>query len=199
MKLLKPWLISAVLLLSSLTVAAEELKVLIMPLEVKGSYHPVNEDQLSEFLKADIEKLGSTFSAEISEQKSYFMMPDSEIAKAAKAAGADFVLYGDVTFRKDTTTLGGSTSAANPGSGVPMSQGQERYQISIAGMGHAYLYDVAKGEIVARESELMLENETIGTLLVDGTASKAEKEAGQRCVQDLATRVVKKLAPQLKK
>ena len=186
--LLKLWLVSAVLLLISLTVVAEELKVLIMPLEVKGSYHPMNEDKLSEFLKADIEKLNPDFTAQISEQKSYFMMPESEMAKAAK-----------VTFRKDTTTLSGSTSAANPGSGIPMSQGQERYQISIAGMGHVYLFDVAKGEVVARESELMLENETIGTLLVDGTANKAEKEAGQRCVQDLATRVVKKIAPQLKK
>jgi hypothetical protein len=195
-------LIIAALLLSIVTQASAEEKktLLILPLEMRGTYRPVEQEQLTELLVTEIGKIAPNLNVTVYSEKTYMMSPE-EATRLGKAEGADYVLYGDTQFRKDlkAAKLTGLNAEGYPGgSGVPMGYAG-RYMLTVSGVGHGKLVEVASGQLIAERPEILLESEYTGAVEGGAVMEKLEKNLVNRCVHQFSQHLVEKLKEEVKK
>jgi len=192
-------LMSVLFLTSYPTLAQEPQKLLLLPLEIKGNYRPIQQDALSELLVDNIKKAAPHVSTTVYEEKTYMMSP-KEAARLGKMAGANFVLYGDLSFRKDVkaASLTGANTEGYPG-GSGIKQGfAGRYMVTVAGVGHGKLVDVASGKIIAERPELLLQNEYTGAVKGGAKMEALEQKLADQCVRQFAKHLVEKIQEEVK-
>lgn len=175
-------------------------KLLLIPFDLGGTYRPVSSEEFSDLIRQSLAKVAPGLEVVLS-QESAFMMTPEKAARLGKAAGADYVLYGDMRFRKD---LKGASVTGGPPEGYPGGSGIQqgfsaRYLLTISGIGHGRLVDVATAELIAERPELLLESEYTGA--PDGSAAMEtmEKRLAGSCVGQMADHLVSRLKQQATK
>jgi hypothetical protein len=183
------------LLSTSLTsLAQEEKSLLILPLEMKGTYRPIESAELSSMLKTNIESVAPKVSVSIYDQKTYMMSPE-EASRIGKAAGADYVLYGDARFRKEVkgAKLTGVNTEGYPG-GSGIRQGYaSRYMVTVAAVGHGKLVDVATGKLISEQPELLLESEYTGAAKGGSRMEQLEQKLANTCIHQFTKHLIEKM------
>ncbi len=173
--------------------------LLILPLEVRGSYQPFSKAELAEALEKQIEKIAPNFEVEIFESYAALLGP-ADAARYGRDNGADFVLYGDMRFNREskvTSMTGGAPPDYPGGSGIPAGFSQ-RYMVTVAGVAHARIVDSKSGEIVAEQPEMVFETEMTGGSKDGPVMQKVEERLAQQCLYDLSKRLVEHLQQEIR-
>lgn len=184
-------LITLVLLLMSPGLAQEKRTLLLLPFEISGNFRPVSQDSLSTLLQAALAKKGPMLQVSLSDQRLRMMSPE-EAARIGKEAGVQYVLYGDIRFRKELkgASLTGVNTEGYPG-GTGVKQGfADRYMLTLAAVGHGRVVDVATGQIVLERPEILLESEYTGALDGSSRMEKLENSLAERCIQQFCDHLV---------
>lgn len=192
--------LTGLLLLASAAGAQEKRTLLLIPFEMGGTYFPIQQADFTNLLEKSIEQVAPNVSVTVHSQKAYMLSPE-EATRIGKDAGVDLVLYGDVRFRKEVkgaSVTGGAPEGYPGGSGV--NQGfSGRMMVTVAGIGHGKLVDVAKGELIAERPELLMESEYTGAPEGSATMETLEKKLARSCVDQMSGHLIESLKRDAKK
>lgn len=193
----------AVVLIAAVTPAwsQQNRTLLLVPFEMRGTYQPISQNELSNLLKKYIEETAPHVTVKIA--SSGAAMIDAKLAsRLGKQAGTDFVLFGDLRFRKDlkAASLSGSQPDGYPGgSGIPMGHTM-RYSLTIAGVAHGSLVGTASEELfVDDEPQLLLESEMTGAVKDGPKMQELEKRLVDSCVHQVSRGLVEAMDESAKK
>ena len=186
----------ALLLLLLLLVApgwAQEKTLLIVPLEIKGTYRPFSQDEMTTLLKQQVEKLAPDVKVMVLDS-SPSMLSASDAARLGRDAGAGAVFYGDVRFKSEAkaSSMTGGQPEGYPGGGIPAGF-SSRYLVSVMGVAHGNLIDSATGELLAEAPVMFLENEMTGGTKDGPAMQEVEKKLATSCAKEIAHSLVKHL------
>ncbi len=179
---------------------SEEVTLLLIPFEVQGNYQPVTSDEVIESFKTALSKATKPeISVKVYDQKTYYLGPE-EAARLGKEAGANYVLYGDIRYRKDEKVahLTGMNQEGYPGGSGGRTGFDSRYMVMIAAVGHGKLVDVASGELVAERPELLMESEYTGAVKGGSEMEKLEDKLAHRCLVEFTQHLLEKLKEEAK-
>lgn len=178
---------------------AQEKTLLLIPLEMKGTYLPLTETELAAILKKEIEQVAPDLKVTVDDSDPTILGP-KDAARVGQAAGTTAVFYGNVRFRKEAKamSLTGAPPEGYPGGGIATSS-QMRYLVTVAGVAHGYLVDSASGTVLADQPELFFESEATGGALDGELMQELERTLADKCIRELSERLVEHMKAQTDK
>jgi hypothetical protein len=164
---------------------AQQKTLLLIPFEMKGTYQPVGQAELTEILKAQIERVAPDMQVKLGSPAA--MLDPEQAARMGVQAGTDLVLFGDVRFRTEATavSLTGGPPEGSPGQPIPAGFAM-RYMVTVAGVAHGSLVESASGKLlVDEEPQLLMESEMTGGAKDGPVMKEVEQRLAGKCAHDL--------------
>lgn len=187
------------LLVTGSVPAQDEKKLLLVPLEMRGKYLPVEEQEVSQALKQNLEAREPGLKVSIASERPLIVGP-TDAVRIGKAAGVDFVLYGDINFRRDENALQltGGAPEGYPEGGMRQG-GSTRYMVTVAAVAHGRLVDVATGKLLVERPALLMENEYTGAARGGRAMEELEEKLAHHCVRELTQHLIEGMSAALKR